>query len=353
MNHLSEEEQKKLVRRNWRDIESIENPTISVQLAAVVQNPKAIMCISNPSEELHLQIVNLFDLDTTCKFNILGDWLGEPVPKSEESYTADQVIVDWPLYSNLGETSEKVQHAMLDKGIQAFEMIKNPCESVQIRAVKSFWPHITRIKNPSEQVKIAAVLSDIKALEYVKDLTDESKLAIIKSGINFNNTIHAGYDIYDDNIYTTRNLFKHLGRLSSESQVEAVKSHWSYIKEITNPCEEAQLEAVKQSYLAIKSIKKPSEAAQQEAAMRCVDIIEKYNSGKESQYDKQKAIDIINKLSKKAQEIVVRYNWKLADYFTSNRIICYAASRTLDLEFKNSSDKNKQKPKLPYWYLKA
>lgn len=355
MTYSNENEQIIAVRKNWKLINDICDPSLSVQIEAIKQNPRAILCIHNQTEQLHLKIVELFDYDYMFLFNLLGDKFGEPLPEDEGYYPAlkGDYIIKMAIYANLIDTSEKVQHAMLDKDSHAFDFISEPYESVQVRAVQTSWPYIAQIKNPSEAVILAAVMSDVQALEHISNLSDETKLAIHKSGVNFNKTKFIGYDMFGEEKYFTTNLFKRLGKLNNECQIEAVKLHWSYIEEISDPCEEAQLEAVKQSYQAINSIKKPSEAAQQEAAMRCVDIIEKYNSGKVSQYDKQKAIDIINKLSKTAQEIVVKDNWKLADHFTLNRIICYAASRAFDLDFKKSIDKNQERPRLPYWYLKA
>lgn len=355
MTYSNENEQIIAVRKNWKLINTIDDPSLSVQIEAIKQNPRAILCIHNQTEELHLKIVELFDYDYIFSFNILGDEFGEPLPEDEDYDPAihGDFIVEMDIYANLTDTSEKVQHAMLDKNSNAFECITEPYESVQVRAVQTSWPYIARIENPSEAVKLAAVMSNVKALELISNLSDETKLAILKSGVNFNKTEFSGYDRFGDEQYYSTSLFNRLGKLNNECQVEAVKLHWSYIEKISEPCEEAQLKAVKQSYMAINSIKKPSEAVQQEAAMRCADIIEKYNSGKASQYDKQKAIDIINKLSKTAQEIVVKDNWKLADHFILNRIICYAASRVFDLDFKKSIDKNQERPRLPYWYLKA
>ena len=54
---FSEFEQLRMIKKNWKNLEYIENPSEEVKIAAVKQDTDAIQCIENPSEAIQLAAV--------------------------------------------------------------------------------------------------------------------------------------------------------------------------------------------------------------------------------------------------------------------------------------------------------
>lgn len=121
---LTEVEQRKMIEKDPSLMQSIKNPSESLQRLVVNQNWKNIQYIENPLEELQLALVR-------------------------------------------------------DRGTK-IEYIKNPTEQVQLEAVKQCGEAIQYIKNPSEELQLIAVRQNGNALKVIKNPSEAVKKAAIE-----------------------------------------------------------------------------------------------------------------------------------------------------------------------------
>lgn len=151
-NQMSEEEQVERVRKNWRDIENIPNPSERVQLVAVQRWGLAIKYIQNPSERVQLAAV-------------------QNLPAS---------------IHHIPNPSEKVQLAAVTQDPMSIISIRNPTEKVQLTVILLDANQLTSIRRliPSifndEQAKKSILLSLLTDLK--EQRTDElrSKIEMLR-----------------------------------------------------------------------------------------------------------------------------------------------------------------------------
>lgn len=117
-----------LVSKDGFAIQSIENPSEKLQLAAVRENGLSIKYIKNPSEKVQLAAVKRNGL----------------------------------LIQSIEQPNEKVQLAAVKQKGTAIRYIKNPSEKVQLAAVRENGIVIYYIEKPSKKVKKEAILNRYK-----------------------------------------------------------------------------------------------------------------------------------------------------------------------------------------------
>jgi hypothetical protein len=184
---------------------------LSIQLAAVNQNERAIQYIKNPSEAVQLAAVN------------------------QRGYVLE--YIDNP--------SEAVQMAAVNQYGYAIQYIDNPAPELQLAAVKQNGDAIEYIDNPSEAVQLAAVNQSGYAIQYIDNPAPELQLAAVKRN---------------------GDAIQYIKNPTPAVQLAAVKRNGGAIQYIKNPSEAVQLAAVNQSGYAIQYIKNPAPEVQLAAA---------------------------------------------------------------------------------------
>ena len=213
----------------YPDSDKISKPKVLTKdpnIKTVIKNPKAILDIENPSEEVQLAVVS-----------------------------QDGNMIRYIIDSIGGNPSEKVQLVAVEENGSAIRYIKNPSERVQLAVVKNDGNAIRFIKNPSEEVQLAAVEKDGYAIRFIKNPSEEVQLAAVNQ---------AGY-------YALEYIVDAGGLLSEKVQLAMVEKDGYAIRFIKNPSEKVQLAAVEKDGYAIHYIKNPSErvklAAKKKIAM--------------------------------------------------------------------------------------
>jgi len=227
------------------------NPSEKVQLVAVEENGSAIRYIKNPSERVQLAAVKNDGHALRYIIAAIGGLPSEEVQLAavkKSPYMIEDIIA---VIS--GNPSEQVQLAAVMNNGLAIQDIVNPSERVQLAAVKNNGAAIRFIINaigrvPSEQVQLAAVKERGHALRYIiADIgglpSEEVQLAAVKK---------SPY-IIEDIIAVIS------GNPSEQVQLAAVMNNGYAIRFIKNPSEKIQLAAVDQNAGAIIFIEKPSD----------------------------------------------------------------------------------------------
>lgn len=176
----------------------MKNPSEKVQLAAVNQNPDAILHIENPSEEVQLAAVQQN-----------GNYI-----------------------QTISNPSERVQLATVNQHGYFIEAIDNPSERVQMVAIKEDLGNITLINSPCEAAQIYAVKHDpfvvslIPTTEAVRILAVEQKPSVILHIENPSETLcklaiekeFPGAVISFSNPETTKKLFARLENINTQEE---------------------------------------------------------------------------------------------------------------------------------------
>ena len=139
LSSASEADQLAYIKRNsayGTALDKIEDPSETVQIAAVKKNPQELQYIKDPSEKVQLLAV-----------------------------TQDSHKLFKRGYSPAGNYDNAIQ------------WIKDPSEKVQLAAVTKFGYAIQNIEDPSEKVQLAAVTADPTAIQYIKDPSEKVQLA--------------------------------------------------------------------------------------------------------------------------------------------------------------------------------
>ena len=129
INDLSLDEQLKIVKEDFCNINYFKNVSEKLQLAIVKQNGYAIREIENPSEQVQLEAVR--------ENGLVIQYIDRP--------------------------SEKLQLIAVRENGLAIEYINNPSERVQLEAVMHDVYAINHIENPTEYIK--SITSQIKTSE--------------------------------------------------------------------------------------------------------------------------------------------------------------------------------------------
>jgi hypothetical protein len=312
LNSMSELEQIAAVKKDWRAISYIQNPSLEVQLAAVQQNGGAIRNIWNPGERVQIAAVQENGLTIRFIKNPSPTFFTDPEVKRaivrallvsiKSGRSIEDILdlldrhqVDWselkmirsaatrtPITESrdLNSMSELEQIAAVKQNGWAIEYIQNSSLRVQLAAVNQNGYAIEYIDNPSEQVQLAAVKQNGWAIEYIQNSSLEVQLAAVQQnggaiGYIPNPVLEVQLAAVEQNghaIYHIRNpglqvqlaavkqngwTIRYIQNPSLEVQLAAVLQYGGAIRYIPNPGLQVQLAAVKQDSYAIRHIRNP------------------------------------------------------------------------------------------------
>jgi len=151
------------VQQDGRAIQYLKNPSEAIQLAAVQQDGRAIQYLENPSEAIQLAAMRR------------GGKLIRYLKNPSEAVQLSAVQQDGWAIKYLKNPSEAMQLAALQQRGRLIEYLKNPSEAVQLAAVQQDGWAIEYLKNPTEAIQLAAVQQNGSAIKYIKHPTDKVK----------------------------------------------------------------------------------------------------------------------------------------------------------------------------------
>ena len=120
-------------------------------------------------------------------------------------------------------------------------LIKNPDETIMLKAVDEEWQSLAYFDNPTEKIQLFAVKTCGAALQYIKKPTEQMELAGVES---FGASI------------------QYIENPSEKVQLKAINDIAYNIRHIENPTEKVQLTAIEQDGFALSYINNPSERVQ-------------------------------------------------------------------------------------------
>lgn len=251
------------VRRDRSVICFIEKPTEKVQLTAVRNAPHNIHFITSPSERVQLEVIGNrpsyvgFIPNPTEKVQLKAV---EKRPecifllqKPAEKVQLTAVLKDPRYLSAIREPTEKVQLAAVQKNPECIRHIAEPTEKVQHMAVQRNPDIFRQIRQPEESVRLAAVQSvvlnaDRDAAPFISSPTEEIKrLAMEMYGLRLENA--AGKEVAAARTSETsgnsgKKAAEGVAKKPSAKQVrEAVEKLDSEIREINREYFQATYEA--------------------------------------------------------------------------------------------------------------
>lgn len=169
----SEEELIDVVTKDPDNIYWVEDPSETLQLAAINADCWAIGRIKNPTLAAQLAAVN----------------------------------INAPTISRIKNPFYEVQVLAVTKHDDSIRYINNPTEEIMLLAVKQDGYNICNIKNPSERVQIEAIKDTTEAYFYIKDY----------------NIIKKTKEYWDKTFYNC--LVKNIFRLTPEQRAEILEEY--------------------------------------------------------------------------------------------------------------------------------
>ena len=179
------------VRRDRSVICFIERPTEKVQLTAVRNAPHNIHFITSPSERVQLTVIGNrpsyigFIPNPTEKVQLKAV---EKRPecifllqKPAEKVQLTAVLKDPRYLSAIREPTEKVQLAAVQRNPDIFRQIRQPEESVRLAAVQAKGENIRYVSAPSETVQLAAVRNDPMNIRYIENPTEKVQSVVLNA----------------------------------------------------------------------------------------------------------------------------------------------------------------------------
>ena len=238
-NSQTEAEQIVYVKRNWRNIKDITNPTIPVQLAAVQQNGGAIKFITNPILEVQLAAVQ------------------------QTGYAIEYIT----------NPSLEVQLAAVQQTGDAIYFITNPSIPVQLAAVQQDGGAIQFITNPTPLIQTAACFQDPTAINWIYPI-ESTNVSLMKKYLDELNDERLAYlERIESESLTESINSTDPNNWTEDKQIAFVKQDYEHIKRIKNPSEAVQLAAVQQNGWAIEFITNPSLEVQLAAVQKYGPVI--------------------------------------------------------------------------------
>lgn len=179
------------VRRDKSVICFIERPTEKVQLAAVRNAPHNIHFITSPSERVQLAVIGNrpsyigFIPNPTEKVQLKAV---EKRPecifllqKPAEKVQLAAVQKNPECIRHIAEPTEKVQHMAVQRSPDIFRQIRQPEESVRLAAVQAKGENIRYVPAPSETVQLAAVRNDPMNIRYIENPTEKVQSVVLNA----------------------------------------------------------------------------------------------------------------------------------------------------------------------------
>lgn len=167
---MKEIEKLKTVQKEGDLIKYFENPSESIQMAAVQQNPWALLQIENPAEAVKLEAVG--------RKAEMYKYIENPT----EDFKLKVVKKNGAAIRYMLEPSEEIQVAAVDQDPWAIKRIYNPFESAQLKAVQKIGRTVQTIKNPTSAVELAAVKQEPMAIRFIRSSTIVRRLSALGLG---------------------------------------------------------------------------------------------------------------------------------------------------------------------------
>ena len=157
------------VRRDRSVICFIERPTEKVQLTAVRNAPHNIHFITSPSERVQLTVIG-------NRPSYIGF-----IPNPTEKVQLAAVQKNPECIRHIAEPTEKVQHMAVQRSPDIFRQIRQPEESVRLAAVQAKGENIRYVSAPSETVQLAAVRNDPMNIRYIENPTEKVQSVVLNA----------------------------------------------------------------------------------------------------------------------------------------------------------------------------
>ena len=157
------------VRRDKSVICFIERPTEKVQLAAVRNAPHNIHFITSPSERVQLAVIG-------NRPSYIGF-----IPNPTEKVQLKAVEKRPECIFLIAAPTEKVQHMAVQRSPDIFRQIRQPEESVRLAAVQAKGENIRYVPAPSETVQLAAVRNDPMNIRYIENPTEKVQSVVLNA----------------------------------------------------------------------------------------------------------------------------------------------------------------------------
>jgi len=157
------------VLNNPRAISMIANPTEKVQLKAVEKRPECIFLLQKPAEKVQLTAV--------LKDPRYLSAIREPTEKVQLA----AVQKNPECIRHIAEPTEKVQHMAVQRNPDIFRQIRQPEESVRLAAVQAKGENIRYVSAPSETVQLAAVRNDPMNIRYIENPTEKVQSVVLNA----------------------------------------------------------------------------------------------------------------------------------------------------------------------------
>lgn len=157
------------VRRDRSVICFIERPTEKVQLTAVRNAPHNIHFITSPSERVQLTVIG-------NRPSYIGF-----IPNPTEKVQLAAVQKNPECIRHIAEPTEKVQHMAVQRNPDIFRQIRQPEESVRLAAVQAKGENIRYVSAPSETVQLAAVRNDPMNIRYIENPTEKVQSVVLNA----------------------------------------------------------------------------------------------------------------------------------------------------------------------------
>jgi hypothetical protein len=221
------------IKKNWRVIIHIKNPTNEMKMLAIQLDPLALERIKKPTDEM------IFESIKNC-----GCMIKHVIDPTEEMILAAINSKEYGYGLNLLKNpSKELILSALKKYGYMIEHVIDPTEEMKMLAIKSCGIAIKFINDPSEELKIAAIMQNPYSLKYINNPSEYLRILAIKQ-----NVIKPWNYRRMDNYTYNENV-----------DIEFVKQNGLNLKDIRDQTDNVVKEAIKQNGFAIGMVnKKPS-----------------------------------------------------------------------------------------------
>lgn len=179
------------VLNNPRAISMIANPSARVQMAAVRKDRSVICFIERPTEKVQLTAVRnaphnihfITSPSERVQLTVIGNrpsYIGF-IPNPTEKVQLAAVQKNPECIRHIAEPTEKVQHMAVQRNPDIFRQIRQPEESVRLAAVQAKGENIRYVSAPSETVQLAAVRNDPMNIRYIENPTEKVQSVVLNA----------------------------------------------------------------------------------------------------------------------------------------------------------------------------
>lgn len=217
------------VLNNPRAISMIANPSARVQMAAVRRDRSVICFIERPTEKVQLTAVR------NAPHNI--HFITSPSERVQLT-----VIGNRPSYIGfIPNPTEKVQLKAVEKRPECIFLLQKPAEKVQLTAVLKDPRYLSAIREPTEKVQLAAVQKNPECIRHIAEPTEKVQHMAVQRNPD---------------------IFRQIRQPEESVRLAAVQAKGENIRYVSAPSETVQLAAVRNDPMNIRYIENPTEKVQ-------------------------------------------------------------------------------------------